>query len=102
MNAEQKENGGGNGVRNGGVHVIVDAGDYRGRRASALERAAQEAAERAKRDRRSIRMEPMPGHERRLVHLALYDDKEITTSSDGREPWRRVVVTPAVLKTSGR
>lgn len=86
------------GVRNGGVHVIVDAGDYRGRRASALERAAQEAAERAKRDRRSIRMEPMPGHERRLVHLALYDDEEITTSSDGREPWRRVVVTPAGMQ----
>lgn len=88
------------GVRHGGVHVIVDAGDYRGRRATALDQAAREAAERAKRDRRSVRMEPMPGHERRLVHLALYDDKEITTSSDGREPWRRVVVTPAGMSPS--
>ena len=94
-NTSEAEEASEDGVRNGGVHVIVDAGDYRGRRAGALECAAREAAERAKRDRRAIRMEPMPGHERRLVHLALYDDKEITTSSDGREPWRRVVVAPA-------
>jgi len=97
-NTTESEEASEEGVRNGGVHVIVDAGDYRGRRAEALNRAAHEAAERAKRDRRAIRMEPMPGHERRLVHLALYDDKEITTSSDGREPWRRVVVTPAGMR----
>lgn len=88
------------GVRDGGVHVVVDAGEYRGRRAGALERQAQDAASRAKRDRRSIRMEPMPGHERRLVHLALYEDEEITTTSDGREPWRRVIVTPAGMTPS--
>lgn len=88
------------GVREGGVHVVVDAGEYRGRRAVALDRAAKDAAERAKRDRRTVRMEPMPGHERRLVHLALYDDSDITTSSEGREPWRRVTVTPAGVRPS--
>jgi len=77
------------------VHVVVDAGEYRSRRAVALERAARDAASRAKRDRRSIRMEPMPAYERRLVHLALREDGEITTSSEGREPWRRVIVVPA-------
>jgi spoIIIJ-associated protein len=77
------------------VHVVVDAGEYRARRAVALERAALDAANRAKRDRRSIRMEPMPAYERRLVHLALREDAEITTSSEGREPWRRVIVVPS-------
>jgi spoIIIJ-associated protein len=91
------------GVREGGVHVVVDAGDYRSRRATALERQALDAAARAKRDRRSIRLEPMPGHERRLVHLALYEDKEIATASEGREPWRRVIVSPAGMeRTSGQ
>lgn len=88
------------GVRAGGVHVVVDAGEYRGRRAVALDRAAREAADRAKREQRSVRMEPMPGHERRLVHLALFEDKDVTTSSDGREPWRRVIVTPAGVRPS--
>lgn len=77
------------------VHVVVDAGEYRARRAVALERSARDAAHRAKRDRRAIRMEPMPAHERRLVHLALRDDSEISTGSEGREPWRRVIVTPS-------
>jgi spoIIIJ-associated protein len=90
------------GVREGGVHVVVDAGEYRTRRAQALERQALDAAARAKRDRRSIRLDPMPGHERRLVHLALYDDKEISSASEGREPWRRVVISPAGMRGEGR
>lgn len=77
-----------------GVHVMVDAGEYRERRAVSLHQSAREAAERAKRDRRSVRMEPLNGHERRLVHLALRGDSEVTTDSEGREPWRRVIVTP--------
>lgn len=97
-NTAEDEEATAEGVRAGGVHVVVDAGEYRGRRAVALERAAREAAERAKREQRSIRMEPMPGHERRLVHLALFEDKGVTTSSDGREPWRRVIVTPAGVR----
>lgn len=88
------------GVREGGVHVVVDAGDYRGRRAETITSAALDGAERAKRDRRSVRLEPMPAHERRLAHLALYDDNTVTTSSEGREPWRRVVVTPAGMAPS--
>lgn len=99
-NTSEDEEATADGVRAGGVHVVVDAGEYRGRRAVALERAAREAAERAKREQRSIRMEPMPGHERRLVHLALFEDAGVTTSSDGREPWRRVVVTPAGVRPS--
>jgi spoIIIJ-associated protein len=88
------------GVREGGVHVVVDAGEYRGRRAETIMNAALDAAQRAKRDRRSVRLEPMPAHERRLAHLALHDDKTVTTSSEGREPWRRVVVTPAGVAPS--
>lgn len=77
------------------LRVIVDAGGYRLRRAQSLEQAARNAASRAKRDRRSIRMEPMPAHERRLVHIALRGDSDISTGSEGREPHRYVVVSPA-------
>jgi spoIIIJ-associated protein len=90
------------GVREGGVHVVVDAGEYRSRRAQALERQALDAAARAKRDRRAIRLDPMPGHERRLIHLALYEDKEIASSSEGRDPWRRVVIAPAGMRVESR
>jgi spoIIIJ-associated protein len=84
------------------LRVVVDAGGYRTRRAVALQQSAQDAASRAKRDRRSIRLEPMPAHERRLVHMILRDDTAITTGSEGREPLRHVVVSPAGMRpTSG-
>ena len=39
-------------------------------------------------------MDPMPAGDRRLVHIALRGDGEVTTSSEGREPNRYVVVSP--------
>ncbi len=80
--------------------VSVDAGGYRARRGDALQQMALDAAERAKRDRRSVRLEPMPAHERRLVHMALQNDGTISTSSEGREPLRHVVVIPAGARPS--
>lgn len=76
------------------LRVVVDAGGYRARRAVSLDQNAQSAASRAKRDRRAIRMDPMPAGDRRLVHIALRGDSEVTTSSEGREPNRYVVVSP--------
>lgn len=76
------------------LRVIVDAGGYRSRRAQSLEQTARHAASRAKRDRRPVRLDPMPAHERRLVHIALRGDSDISTGSEGREPHRYVVVSP--------
>jgi spoIIIJ-associated protein len=83
-----------------GVYVMVDAGDYRARRATVLERAVQNAIERARNEHRAVRLEPMPAHERRLVHLLLQSESDLTTSSEGREPWRRVVVAPEGVRAS--
>jgi spoIIIJ-associated protein len=83
-----------------GVYVMVDAGDYRARRATVLERAVHNAIERARNEHRAVRLEPMPAHERRLVHMLLQSESDLTTSSEGREPWRRVVVTPEGVRAS--
>ncbi|HEX8551702.1 MAG TPA: RNA-binding cell elongation regulator Jag/EloR [Abditibacteriaceae bacterium] len=80
------------------VRVVVDAGGYRARRMGSLQQSARDAASKVKRDRRPFRMEPMPAHERRLVHMALQDDTTLATSSEGREPMRYVVVAPAGYK----
>lgn len=91
-----------NSSNNEGVYVMVDAGDYRSRRAAVLEKAAHNAIERARREHRAIRLEPMPAHERRLVHLILQNEKDLTTTSEGREPWRRVVVAPQGMRYTPR
>ncbi|HVF10401.1 MAG TPA: R3H domain-containing nucleic acid-binding protein [Abditibacteriaceae bacterium] len=84
-----------------GLHVVVDAGGYRVRRASALDQMARDAASRAKRERRAVRLEPMPAHERRLIHISLREDSEITSGSEGQEPMRRVIVAPAGMRAGG-
>jgi len=77
------------------TRVIVDAADYRARRREILERQADEAVERALADDRPVRLEAMNAAERRVVHEYLRDRDDIETHSEGDEPERRLVVTPA-------
>lgn len=73
--------------------VVVDVEGYKGRRKEKLESQAHSAASRARRQRGSVRLAPMNAYERRVIHLALLDDPEVTTYSEGEDPDRRVVVT---------
>lgn len=83
-------------ARRSGVRVVVDAGNYRARRASSLEQIARSAASKVRREGRVVRLEPMPAHERRLVHMFLQTESDVVTQSEGREPMRRIVVAPGV------
>ncbi|MGI6603754.1 MAG: R3H domain-containing nucleic acid-binding protein [bacterium] len=49
------------------------------------ESLARRTAERVKARRRSVALEPMPAAERRVIHLALQDDPDVVTGSEGRE-----------------
>ncbi len=83
-------------ARRDAIRVVVDAGNYRARRQSSLEQTARGAASKARRDGRMVRLDPMPAHERRLVHMFLQTESDIVTQSEGREPMRRIVVSPAI------
>ena len=54
---------------------------------------ARSAAARAKRQHSKVSLPPMNAYERRLIHLALVDDDEVTTHSEGEDPTRHVVIT---------
>ncbi len=79
----------------GGVRITVDAGKYRQRRTTSLEASARQAANKARREGRPIRLEPMPAHERRIVHLYLQTLPDVTSVSEGKDPTRRIVITPS-------
>jgi spoIIIJ-associated protein len=74
--------------------VVVDVSGYRHRRRVKLEEIARRAADRAVRQRRAVELRPMTSFERRVVHMALRDDRRVTTQSEGEDPWRMVVVHP--------
>jgi spoIIIJ-associated protein len=77
-----------------GKPVTVDAAGYRERRRVTLEGIALRAAEQAVGGGRVL-LEPMTAVERKVVHERLKDVAGVETSSEGTEPNRYVVVSPA-------
>lgn len=74
------------------IHLIIDSENYRERRKESLEQLAYRMAEKAKRQRRDIILNPMNSYERRIVHSALQKDEEVSTRSEGRDPYRKVII----------
>ncbi|KGP73221.1 RNA-binding cell elongation regulator Jag/EloR [Pontibacillus yanchengensis] len=74
--------------------AIVDAEGYRGRRKDTLTNLANRLAEKAIRTNSDVALEAMPSYERKIIHTALQNHKNITTYSDGTEPHRHVVIRP--------
>ncbi len=81
------------------MRIIVDAENYRQRREENLRSLALRVAQQVRNYHRSIALEAMPPHERRIVHIALSESKDISTESIGEGDERRVVIS---LKRPGR
>jgi spoIIIJ-associated protein len=80
----------------GGEHkdVVVDAAGYRDRRRAVVESLAVRAAQRVLDTGEPEELEPMTAVERKIAHLRLKELTGVTTSSEGTEPNRYVVVLP--------
>ncbi|MBQ8973951.1 MAG: Jag N-terminal domain-containing protein [Clostridia bacterium] len=75
------------------IRVNLDTENYRARREEALRKLAVRMANRCKKNGRRVALEPMNPYERRILHSALQADPEVTTHSEGEEPYRRVIIT---------
>lgn len=73
---------------------IIDIEDYKTRRQESLERMAFRLADDAIRRHRTVKMEPMPPHERRIIHMALRNNPKIETVSEGQGSDRHVMIIP--------
>ncbi|WP_409290884.1 RNA-binding cell elongation regulator Jag/EloR [Peribacillus sp. SCS-37] len=74
--------------------IILDAEDYRARRAETLSNLARRTAERVMRTGREASLEPMPNYERKIIHAALAGYRDIETYSSGSDPYRHIVIAP--------
>lgn len=72
----------------------VDVAGYRERRREALQRFAQDVAEQVRSSGTRRVLEPMNPADRKVVHDVLNEVDGVTTTSEGEEPRRRVVVLP--------
>ena len=74
--------------------VVLDIENYRERREKTLVQLAKSVARKVKEEGREKALEPMTPQERRVIHLALQDYPGVTTSSNGEEPYRKVIIVP--------
>jgi len=75
--------------------ISLETESYRARRRQQLHRMALSMGEKAKREHKPVRLEPMPPRDRRVVHLALKDDPMVTTRSAGDGIMRALEIAPA-------
>ena len=74
------------------VRIVLDVENYRKRREETLCQLAERLANKARKYRTKVVLEPMNRHERKIIHMALQDYVDIITYSDGVEPHRKIVV----------
>ena len=74
------------------TRVVVDAENYRAKREKTLEALANRLANKVVKTKRSVKLEPMNPYERKVIHATLQKNPNITTRSEGEEPYRRVII----------
>jgi spoIIIJ-associated protein len=77
-----------------GINLAVDVEGYRERRERNLRQLAHKMAGQAVKTGRTQSLEPMPANERRIIHLELKDNEDVSTESVGAEPRRKVTIIP--------
>jgi spoIIIJ-associated protein len=73
---------------------VIDVEGYRKRREQALARLAERMAKKVVSRNRAASLEPMPPHERRIIHMALRNSEDVYTQSSGEGPRRKVRILP--------
>lgn len=74
------------------VRVHIDSSGYRQKREETLKDLATKMASKVLKTGRNIKLEPMNAHERKIIHEALQDYEGVITHSEGKDPYRKVVI----------
>jgi spoIIIJ-associated protein len=77
------------------TRLRIDVAGYRERRRTALEKFAVAVAHEVRETGRTKALEPMASADRKVVHDSIHEIEGVASHSDGEEPRRRVVITPA-------
>ena len=73
-------------------YIILDVENYKEKKISNIERLAKRVAREVSKTKVDAALENMNSYERRIVHNILTNYKHVTTTSEGEEPNRHVVI----------
>ena len=76
------------------VRITLDVEGYRDRRISSLEVLAENSASKVKKSGKPFRLNPMSAFERRVIHVALAENRNVRTERKGSGLRRQVVIFP--------
>ena len=74
------------------VRVILDAENYRSKRETTLVNLANRLAGKVERTGKAVTLEPMNPYERKVIHCTLQSHPYIKTRSEGKDPYRKVII----------
>lgn len=80
------------------IRVVLDVSKYRERRRAAIIQLALNAAEKARIQKRMVRLRNLTASERRVVHMTLQSDPTVFTLSEGERENRVVIVAPMEMR----
>jgi len=84
------------------VLVVVDIENYRQRRKEGVTQMAKRMGEKAKKLKKPVATALLNAKDRRVIHLALKDDRELETKSKGEGTLKRVVIYPRLRNKQER
>lgn len=77
------------------THLRIDVAGYRERRTESLQAFAHKIAAQVRETGKAVAIEPMASPDRKVIHDVLSGEDGVTTRSQGEDPNRRVIVSPA-------
>jgi len=76
------------------IPFVLDINNYKKEKEERLQSIAHFAAAKVKKTGKEVVLRPMPAYDRRIIHLFLAHEKQLTTESKGKEPNRQIVIKP--------
>lgn len=74
------------------IRVVLDAENYRSKREKTLINLANRLAAKVDKSGRTVTLEPMNPYERKVIHATLQNHPRIMTRSEGKDPYRKVII----------
>jgi spoIIIJ-associated protein len=79
--------------KNSKYNLYVDIENYKQEKLQKLEKLADSLAEKVAISGKSVEMKPMSARERKIIHMNLKNNPEISTFSKGQEPYRKIIIS---------
>ena len=74
-------------------YILLDVENYKEKKINNLERTAKRIAKEVVKTKIDVKLDDMNSYERRIIHNALSNFKNISTTSEGEEPNRHIVIS---------